>query len=52
MQELRKVFVRLGKEGPLEDPQRELSRKMGILQNVLKSFYSTEMLINKISLLA
>lgn len=48
MQELKKVSFRLGMEGPLEATQMEFSRKRDILQNVLKSFYSIEMLINKI----
>ena len=52
MQKLRKVSLRLGKEDPLEAPQKEFTRKMGILQNALKSLYNSEMLINKISSLA
>lgn len=39
-------------EGPLEATRREFTRKTGILQNVLKSFHRTEMLINKIFSLA
>lgn len=52
MQELRKASPSLGKEDPLEIPQKEFTRKMGILQNALKSFCNSEMFINKISSLA